>query len=361
MDHLSTDQRTKVVQFYLETKSIILTQRKFKRHFSTRGVPTRKTILRTTEKFIAFGTVKNQNKNKTGPKRTVSTSATIKKLKDTVRQAPKTSVRRLALQTHVSRTTTHRLLKNTLCLRPYKIPVHQSLTEVDCEERVTFCQWLKQKCNSSESFIDNIWFSDESHFLLNGQENRQNTRFWGKNPPDEVRQRPLHSPKVTVWCALSSQGIIGPFFFEDRNGNAMTINKERYISILNQFWRALRSKCADTLQQQWVQQNGATSHTARVSMEWLSEHLEGRLISRRSAVGWPAHSPDLTPLDFYLWGELKSQVYESMPETLEDLKRKIKTAIRGIRVETCGRVVREALHRACVCLERNGAHFEHVL
>ena len=87
MDQLSTDQRTKVVQFYLETKSIILTQRKIKRHFLTRAVPTRKTILRITEKFIPFGTVQNQNKNNTGPKRTVSTSATIKKLNDTVRQA----------------------------------------------------------------------------------------------------------------------------------------------------------------------------------------------------------------------------------------------------------------------------------
>ena len=87
MDHLSTKQRTEVMQFYLETKSIILTQRKFKRHFSTRAVHTRKIILRIAEKFIAFVTVQNQNKKNTGPKRTVSTSATVKELKDTVRLA----------------------------------------------------------------------------------------------------------------------------------------------------------------------------------------------------------------------------------------------------------------------------------
>ena len=103
----------------------------------------------------------------TRPKRTVSTSATNKNLKDTVRQTSKTSVWRLPLQTHLSRTTTHRLLKAALPAF-LKDPVHQSLMEADCEERVA-CQWLKQKCNSSESFTDNIWFSDESHFLLNGQ------------------------------------------------------------------------------------------------------------------------------------------------------------------------------------------------
>ena len=87
MDHLSTDQRTKVVQFFLETKSIILTQRKLKRHFSTRAVPPRKIILRITEKLIAFGTVQNQNKNNTGPNRTVSSSATIQRLEDNACQA----------------------------------------------------------------------------------------------------------------------------------------------------------------------------------------------------------------------------------------------------------------------------------
>ena len=202
----------------------------------------------------------------------------------------------------MSRTTTHRLLKKTLGLTPYKITVHQSLTEVHCEERIAFCMWLKQKCDLSDDFINNLWFSDEAHFHLNGQVNRQNCRFWGKAPPDEVLQRPLHSPKVTVWCALSGQGIVGPFFFEDRDGSTVTINKDRYISILNKFWRALEKKCADTLHQQWMQQDGATSHTAGTSLEWMSNHFEDRFISRRSAISWPAHSPDLTPLDFFYGG-----------------------------------------------------------
>ena len=328
MDRLSQDERIKVVRFYLETKSIVLTQRKFKRHFSVRTAPTRKTIQRITEKFLAHGTVQNQNKGNCGPKSTKSTSQTIKKLKDAVRQTPRISVRRLAQRIHVSRSTTHRLLKNTLCLTPYKISVHHSLTEVDCEERVAFCKWLKERCDVSEGFISNIWWSDEAHFHLNGQVNRQNYRFWGEAPPDEVLQKPLHSPKVTVWCALSAQGVIGPFFFEDRDGNTTTINKDRYISVLQKFWRALLKKCADTLHQQWMQQDGATPHTARTSLEWLSGHFDARIISRRSAIPWPAHSPDLTPLDFFLWGELKSRVYESEPESLDDLKSKIKMAVR---------------------------------
>ena len=229
---LSNDKRTKVVKFYLETKSVISAQRKFKRHFSVRTAPTRKTTLNLTEKCLAQGTIENKKKGKCGPKTTFSTSETVKTLEHAVGKTPKILVRRLALQPNLSRPTTHRLLKNTLSLTPYKISVHHSITEADCEERLAFCTWLKQKCDMSNRFINNIWFSDEAHFHLHGQVNRQNYRFWGRTPPDEVLEKPLHSSKVTVWCALSSQGIIGPFVFEDQKENATTVNKDRYISIL---------------------------------------------------------------------------------------------------------------------------------
>ena len=105
--------------------------------------------------------------------------------------------------------------------------------------------------------------------------------------------------KVTVWCALSAQGIIGPFFFEDCAGATVTVNSDRYLTVLERFWRALNAKCVDTINLQWFQQDGAPSHTSRSALDWLNDRMENRIISRRAAVNWPVHSPDLTPLDFY--------------------------------------------------------------
>ena len=50
--------------------------------------------------------------------------------------------------------------------------------------------------------------------------------------------------------------------------------------------------------------------------------FEDRMISRNSIRGrdWPARSPDLNPLDFFLWGYLKSQVYKPWPNSLDDLE-----------------------------------------
>ena len=52
--------------------------------------------------------------------------------------------------------------------------------------------------------------------------NKQNFRYWSQNNPRELHQRPLHSPKVTVWCAMGSFGVWGPYFFEEE-GSTMTV------------------------------------------------------------------------------------------------------------------------------------------
>ena len=65
---------------------------------------------------------------------------------------------------------------------------------------------------------------------------------------------------------------------------------------------------AEQLDRQWFQQDGATAHTAGAARNWLRDRFGQRLISRGAEHSWPARSPDLTPLDFFLWGHLKSEV-----------------------------------------------------
>jgi len=70
---------------------------------------------------------------------------------------------------------------------------------------------------SVPDFLDNVWFSDEAHFLVSDHVNSKNNIFWGSTPPEHCLQRPLHSVKCTAWVAISKHGIIGPFWFEDDN------------------------------------------------------------------------------------------------------------------------------------------------
>lgn len=48
----------------------------------------------------------------------------------------------------------------------------------------------------------------------------------------------------------------------------------------------------------WFQQDGATAHTARISLAVMRQMFPGRLVSLRGDIGWPARSPDSSMCDF---------------------------------------------------------------
>ena len=75
--------------------------------------------------------------------------------------------------------------------------------------------------------MNNILYSDKAHFHLIGFVNKQNCRYWASENPKLKHQRPLHSLKVTVWAAMSAEGIIGPYFFEIERGQTVTENSDR--------------------------------------------------------------------------------------------------------------------------------------
>ncbi|EZA47264.1 hypothetical protein X777_16427, partial [Ooceraea biroi] len=55
----------------------------------------------------------------------------------------------------------------------------------------------------------------------------------------------------------------------------------------------------------------------------LNESFPDRWTGRGGRISWPARSPDLTPLDFFLWGHLKNEVYRDIPTTPEDMRERI--------------------------------------
>ncbi|PNF28631.1 hypothetical protein B7P43_G08708, partial [Cryptotermes secundus] len=109
-------------------------------------------------------------------------------------------------------------------------------------------------------------FSDEAHFHVSRYGNKQNMRYWSGNNPRELHERPLHSDKVTVWCALSRVVVIGPYFFEEDN-HAVTVDPQRYVDMIKNFFEPALEEMH--LGNVWFQQDGATAHTARALMTVL--------------------------------------------------------------------------------------------
>ena len=65
------------------------------------------------------------------------------------------------------------------------------------------------------------------------------------------------------------------------------------------------------------------------------------LLRKRVRFNWPPYSPDLNPLDFYLWGYLKSKVYSNpYPDTVEQLKKNIIRECKKINLDTIKSAIR---------------------
>ncbi|GFW72534.1 uncharacterized protein TNCV_3797621 [Trichonephila clavipes] len=134
--------------------------------------------------------------------------------------------------------------------------------------------------------------SDEAHFWLNGYVNKQNCRIWSEANPHVYVETPLHPEKLTVWCALWAGGI-----FKNDEGHNVTVNGDRYTAMITNFF--IPELNNHDVQELWFQQDGATCHTARATIDLLKDTLGDRLISRFGPGNWPPRSCDLTPLDYF--------------------------------------------------------------
>jgi len=101
--------------------------------------------------------------------------------------------------------------------------------------------------------------------------NKQNSRYRSAADPHQLHQRFLYDPKVTVW----SRGVIGPYVFEDEDGQAIT-GTPRHTQIINEF---LAPKLPPNHNLRF-QQDGAEAHSAVISMPLFQQQV----ISRSSDV-----------------------------------------------------------------------------
>ena len=89
-----------------------------------------------------------------------------------------------------------------------------------------FCDQMLQKFTENEGLLDNILWTDEAEFKLNGTINRHNSVVWSTtNPHYQLQVRNSHQG-VMVWCGVNSVGLVGPHFFD---GN---VNAQSYLQVL---------------------------------------------------------------------------------------------------------------------------------
>ncbi|KAL1458663.1 hypothetical protein WDU94_008793, partial [Cyamophila willieti] len=185
--------------------------------------------------------------------------------------------------------------------------------------------------------------SDEGHFHLSGCVKKQNYRFWGTENPRICHEEPLLSLKIMVWCGVYVGKVTGRYLFEDDVGTTVNVDDERYRAMVNEFLLPQLDELG--LENMWFQQDDATAHTARATIHLLKQAFPGRLISRFGDIHYSARSPDLSVLDFFLLGFLKSRVYVNRAQTLDVLKENKCQDLENLSVDVLKKFMKNGLKR----------------
>ncbi|GFW31646.1 putative DD41D transposase [Trichonephila clavipes] len=126
-------------------------------------------------------------------------------------------------------------------------------------------------------------------------------------------------------------------FFKNDEGHNVTVKDDRYRAMITNFF--IPELNNHDVQELWFQQDGATCHTAHATIDLLKDTFGDRLISRFVPANWPPRSCDLTPLDYFLWGYVKSLFYADKPQTLDRLEDNIRRVIADIRPQMLEKVI----------------------
>ena len=261
-------------------------------------------------------------------------------------QSPKKSVRRASDELELSKTSVHSILKDHK-MHPYRLRILHELFDEDLAARCAFSREMFQL--SSDDFLNQVLFSDEAVFHLSGEVNRHNCMYWSPNNPSHTIMKPLQSPKI-----VRSGGLVGPYVFD------ATVNGESYLEMLRD-WLLPQLQQIDSFNngEMFFQQDGAPPHWSRVMCDWLDATFPYSWIGRGGPISWPARSPDLTPLDYWLWGDMKHRVYATRPGSLDELRQRIVDEANKITAETCyNKALLDFSRRLRTCLENEGGHIE---
>ncbi|GFV19261.1 uncharacterized protein TNCV_533041 [Trichonephila clavipes] len=114
-----------------------------------------------------------------------------------------------------------------------------------------------------------IFKIDEAHFWLNGYVNKQNCRIWVKLIPKCIRN--TVTSRKTDWCALWARGIIGPYFFTNDEGHNVTVNGDRYRTMITNFF--IPELNNHDVQELWFQQDGTTTCHSSCHNRFIERHV----------------------------------------------------------------------------------------
>lgn len=237
-----------------------------------------------------------------------------------------------ALQKNLSHTTVWKRVKESGAKkrRERRKP---KLSEKNIQDRLDFATKYKRKK------WDNVVFSDECMVQLYA--NSVQVWSWDKN--DCVVERPKHVPKRMFWACFDINGVSELVEVEGR------MNSKKYCEVLEQGLLPFLEKRKNMGSKGITfQQDNATSHTAKATMNWLYK-------KKIKVLDWPANSPEWNPSE-NLWSTLKKRIQEREPKNIDQVIAFAKEEWKNMSVQTLKNLVQSMPSRLAQVVQNKGRH-----
>lgn len=332
-------------------------RRIYQERYPNRVLPAAKTFTNLHRRLAETGSFM-RTRDIPGRPRTARTPELEEAVLNAIDENPGTSTRIIADALNSTQATVWRILHDQQ-LYPYHIQRVQALLPRDFPQRINLCRWFLEKIAENPQFLNYVLFTDEANFSQSAITNFHNNHIWSLENPHAVSERHFQCQfSLNVWGGIVGDYLIGPFFLPLR------LNGETYRHFLeNELPPLLDGIPLETRRHIWFMHDGAPAHFSIVARTHLNQIYPNRWIGRGVEEGnepWPPGSPDINPLDFYLWGHLKSIVYKTPVENPEVLRNRIIDAFEAIRnrPDILTRVRDSMQRRLDACILAEGGHFE---
>lgn len=333
-------------------------QRLYALRFPNRRLPNYRTFINSHQHLREYGRFQTPMHD-TGRPRQARNPAVDEEILNVIDENPGMSTRQIARHLDVSRSTVWRVLHENM-LYPYHIQRVQGLLPRDFPQRLQFSRWILRKCTVDPEFLSRILFTDEAQFTRDGVVNYHNVHIWALENPHMIREsRHQEQFSVNIWAGIVGDTLIGPFILP------RILNGDTYLNFLqNELPALMEDVPLHVRQQMWFMHDGAPPHFRVTVRDYLDTVFPNRWIGRAGPIAWPPRSPDCNSLDFFLWGHVKSLVYDAGPvPSIEVLTGRIMDAFQTVRNNPgiLERVRQSMRRRVEGCIAERGGHFQHLL
>lgn len=315
-------EKAKCVLWLESTQSVSTVQRRYRAQYG-KSPPTRPCIYAWYKKFSETGCL-CPNKSPTLGRPGVS-EETAEKVRNAFAASPDMSTRRASRELGVPPATIHKIMRSSSHreprLRRYRYLV--STPEPDDQDRRL--HFVSEIPSQSDSWLDNVIFSGEMNFYLSGEVSRKDLCIFGSDKSQDLTEDDADTQKVKLFCAISKNKVYGPYFLSlESDYFYQRLLEESLLPQLD------RDDVADTMMLQVDIPLSQFNDTLRHLLDTrLPEHCIGPVSD--SLPAWPSRSPELSPLDFFLWGFVHDYVYDAgPPASIAELRHRIARALSSV-------------------------------